>query len=89
MAVATGWTKRGILRTNFSNFVPHPSHRYSKMGMLFYSVNSEAILSIHLRTSEGGAEKLFTMMEKASHPRVLLSIYPDSAIARLNVPVLA
>ena len=55
-------------RTNFSNFVPHPSHRYSKMGMLVYSVNSNAILSIHLRTSPGGAVKLFTMIENASHP---------------------
>ena len=59
-------------RTSFSNLVPHPSHRYSKMGIL-YSVNSNAILSIHLRTSLGGAEKLFTMIENASHPLVLLS----------------
>ena len=60
-------------RTSFSNFAPHPSHRYSKMGMLFYSVNSNAILSIHLRTSEGGAVKLFTIIENASQPRVLFS----------------
>src|SRR5271154_5293578 len=59
-------------RTSFSNFVPHPSHRYSKIGILFYSVSSNAILSIHRRTSEPGAEKLFTMIEKASHPCVLL-----------------
>ena len=60
-------------RTSFSNFVPHPSHRYSKIGMFVYSVSSNAILSIHLRTSEGGAVKLFTMIENASQPRVLLS----------------
>ena len=57
--------------TSFSNFVPQPSHRYSKMGM-FYSVSSKAILSIHLRTSEGGAVKLFTIIENASQPCVLL-----------------
>jgi hypothetical protein len=76
-------------RTSFSNLVPHPSHTYSNIGMIFYSVNSNAILSIHLRTSLDGAEKLFTMIENASHPRVLLWAYPDSAMARLKVPVLA
>ena len=59
-------------RTSFSNLVPHPSQRYSKMGM-FYSLSSNAILSIHWRTSLGGAEKLFTIIENASQPRVLLS----------------
>ena len=54
-------------RTSFSNFVPHPSHKYSKMGII-HSVSSKAILSIHLRMSAGGAEKLFTMIENASHP---------------------
>ena len=76
-------------RTSFSNFVPQPSHRYSKMGMLIHSVSSKAILSIHLRTSVEGAEKLFTIIENASHPWVLLCAYPDSAMARLSVPVLA
>jgi len=43
-----------------------------KSAFCFYSVSSIAILSIHLRTSEEGAEKLFTMIEKASQPCVLL-----------------
>ena len=59
-------------RTSFSKLFPHPSHTYSKIGII-YSANSNAILSIHLRTSPDGAEKLFTMIENASHPRVLLS----------------
>lgn len=58
-------------RTSFSNFVPHSSQRYSKIGIV-YSVSSNAILSIHLRTSELGAVKLLAMIENASHPCVLL-----------------
>ena len=60
-------------RTSFSNFAPHPSHRYSKIGINRYSVSSKAILSIHLRISGEGAVKLFTIIENATQPRVLLS----------------
>src|SRR5579864_2002449 len=38
-----------------------------------YSSSAVAILSIHWRTAEGGAEKLLTRIEKASAPCALLS----------------
>src|SRR5690348_3526702 len=64
------------LRTSFSTLLPQSSHRYSKIGIghstKSHSTRINAILSTQVRTSAGGAEKLLTMIENASRPRVLL-----------------